>query len=90
MEKFVKAPAQIAARLEHWFHKFVAVGKEPDNFVLFPALPAAVQEQLYAAMALPAREIPIWTIPTGRAGFKFWHVTNKCDMIWCKYIIQED
>jgi hypothetical protein len=62
LEKFVKTPVQIAAQLEHWFHKFVAVGKEPDNFVLFPALPAEVQEQLHLAMALPAREIPVFVL----------------------------
>ncbi|UYQ92321.1 hypothetical protein MKQ68_19740 [Chitinophaga horti] len=163
MEKFEKTPSQVAALLERWFHKYVAEGREPENFGLFTGLPAEVQQQLISLMALPVREIPvfvltvtadrfvvntterflliadaaveslaytdfhshsgylhlspseegehhvkaegrqqdfkmlkndgtavIWSIATGRAGFKFWNVTKKCDIIGRKYIIRED
>jgi hypothetical protein len=31
-------------------------------------------------------EIVYWLIPTGRAGFAFWNVTKKCELIGRKYL----
>jgi hypothetical protein len=30
-------------------------------------------------------EIVFWEIPTGKAGFAFWNVTKKCELIGRKY-----
>lgn len=32
------------------------------------------------------REIVYWLIPSGRAGFAFWNVTKKCELIGRKYL----
>ncbi|GLB49383.1 hypothetical protein [Neptunitalea lumnitzerae] len=32
-------------------------------------------------------EIIYWKIPTGSAGFGFWNITNKCELIGRKFII---
>ncbi|WP_295127774.1 hypothetical protein [uncultured Chitinophaga sp.] len=35
-------------------------------------------------------ESVFWIIPTGRAGFKFWNVTKRCQIIGRKYHIQQE
>ncbi|SDI12032.1 hypothetical protein ACRQ5D_09345 [Mucilaginibacter sp. P25] len=32
------------------------------------------------------REIVYWLIPSGKAGFAFWNVTKKCELIGRKYL----
>ena len=31
-------------------------------------------------------EVTVWNIPTGIAGFGFWNVTKKCELIGRKYL----
>jgi len=31
-----------------------------------------------------------WTVPTGKPGFSFWNVTNKCEIIGRRFLVKFD
>ena len=59
------------------------------NSVRIEGAPIGIKSDGYFAefgLKVQSREIIYWLIPSGRAGFAFWNVTKKCELIGRKYL----
>jgi hypothetical protein len=70
-----------------WHSGFKSIGIKPDGKLISIKTDGHV-----AAFGLKLKkgEIVYWDIPTGEAGFAFWNVTKKCDVIGHKLLNQHN
>jgi hypothetical protein len=59
------------------------------NSIRIEGAPIGIKSDGYFAefgLKVQSGEIIYWLIPSGRAGFAFWNVTKKCELIGRKYL----